>query len=277
MDEIKIYGLECYAYHGVYEEEKRHGQRFVLNATLFQDVTKAGKTDAMLDSTHYGEVCQFMSGWMRENGRNLLEAVACQMAEAVLQKFPLVWAIELEIQKPDAPIPLPFDTVSVKVKRSWHKVYLSVGSNMGEKERFIQDAVLALCESNRIRKVKQSELLITKPYGGVEQDDFVNGAVALETTMQPEELLDYLYEIEQAAGRERKIHWGPRTLDLDIVFYDDLVLETEDLILPHVDMQNRYFVLKPLSELCPNKRHPLLHMTVTQMLAQVLDDSNKDQ
>jgi len=73
-------------------------------------------------------------------------------------------------------------------------------------------------------------------------------------------------------GRERKLHWGPRTLDLDIIFYDDLVYASEDLVIPHIDMENRYFVLKPLSELAPNFRHPITHKTVTQMLSELPGD-----
>ena len=87
--------------------------------------------------------------------------------------------------------------------------------------------------------------------------------------LTPEELLRELHKIETSEGRERKIHWGPRTLDLDIIFYDDLIYSSEDLVIPHVDMENRYFVLKPLSELAPNFRHPITHKTVAQMLAEL--------
>ena len=118
-----------------------------------------------------------------------------------------------------------------------------------------------------MRDVRVSDLLVTKPYGGVEQDDFVNGAIALQTLLTPQELLEKLHEIEQHANRERIVHWGPRTLDLDIIFYDKLVYEDENLIIPHVDMENRDFVLKPLMELCPNYRHPVTGQTVSQMLA----------
>ena len=75
--------------------------------------------------------------------------------------------------------------------------------------------------------------------------------------------------MEASEGRERKIHWGPRTLDLDIVFYDDLIYSSEDLVIPHVDMENRYFVLKPLCELAPYLCHPITHKTVTQMLSEL--------
>ena len=118
---------------------------------------------------------------------------------------------------------------------------------------------------------KQSSYLVTKPYGGVEQDDFLNACVELETLLPPAELLERLHEIEQAARRERLIRWGPRTLDLDILLYDDLILETGDLVIPHVEMHLRDFVLWPLREIAPHKRHPVFQKTITQ-LAEALED-----
>ena len=111
---------------------------------------------------------------------------------------------------------------------------------------------------------------MTKPYGGVEQDDFVNGAIALKTLLSPQELLEKLHEIEQHANRERIIHWGPRTLDLDIIFYDKLVYEDENLIIPHIDMQNRDFVLAPMNQIAPYLRHPVLNQTISQLLNTLL-------
>ena len=90
--------------------------------------------------------------------------------------------------------------------------------------------------------------------------------LAIKTLYHPEELLVNLNELEKAAGRERTIHWGPRTLDLDIVFYDKLIYESESLIIPHVDMQHRDFVLKPMVQLAPNFRHPILQKTMRELL-----------
>ena len=104
------------------------------------------------------------------------------------------------------------------------------------------------------------------PYGGVEQGDFVNSAMELRTLLSPSELLAYMQQLENSAGRERKLRWGPRTLDLDLLFYDDLILEDPVLIVPHPDMANRDFVLMPLCELRPGYRHPVSGQTVGQML-----------
>lgn len=265
-DEIRIRELEIYAYHGVYPEENVKGQPFFVNASFFCDIREAGRKDDLSLSTNYGEICHFITKWMQEHTCKLIEAVAEQLSRDLLLQYPLVEELELEIRKPEAPIGLPFGSVSVCVRRGWHTAYLSVGSNMGDRQRYIDDALRALGAEEHTQLQKVSQLLITKPYGGVEQEDFLNGAIQVRTLLSPHELLDWLHEIEAAAGRERLVHWGPRTLDLDILFYDKLIFEDGRLILPHVDMQNRDFVLRPLSEIAPNFRHPLLGLTVMQLL-----------
>lgn len=268
-DRIIIEKLEVYAYHGVYPEEKRKGQVFLVNAVLETDVHRAGAEDRIELTTDYGAVCLFIDGWMKMNTRNTLEAVAENLARDILLNYELVCGLELEICKPEAPIPLPFGSVSVKIRREWHRVYLGIGSNLGEREKYIGDAVEALKAHPLIRKVRVSDMIETKPYGGVEQGDFLNGAIEAETLLEPEELLEALHEIEGNAGRERTLHWGPRTLDLDILFYDRLVYESDTLVIPHPDLQNRSFVLTPLSRLAPNYRHPLTGRTVLQELREL--------
>lgn len=268
-DEIRIENLEVFAHHGVYQEETRDGQNFYVNVVLYTGTRAAGRKDNLELSTNYGEVCHFIHRWMQEHTFLLIESVAERLAEALLLEFPLVEALDLEIRKPHAPIGLPFGSVSVKIYRGWHRVFLAMGSNMGNREQYIRDGIKAMEACPQVRVKQVSSLLETKPYGGVEQEDFLNGVMEIETLWSPEELLEQLHEIEAAAERKREIHWGPRTLDLDILFYDKEIVETKDLQIPHVDMHNRYFVLKPLSELAPYFRHPTLGKTVSELLAAV--------
>lgn len=274
MDRIEVTGIEVYAYHGVYEEEKKEGQPFILDLSMQTDLYDAGRCDDLLLSSHYGEITKTVVEAATVCSYDLIEAVAYQCGKAVLLQFPLIREITVTVHKPKAPIPYAFKDVSVSVTLGWHKVYLSYGSNMGDKEMYIENALKAMGSNPAVRALHCSELYVTKPYGGVEQDDFVNGACFLETIMSPQELLDYLHELEQAAGRERLIHWGPRTLDLDILFYDDLVLESENLTIPHPDMQNRLFVLEPLVELVKYYEHPVLHRPVAALLASLKTDTD---
>lgn len=268
-DEIRIEGLEVFAHHGVYAEETQNGQIFIVNATLYTDISQAGRTDDLERTVNYGTVCHFITDWMQENTCQLLEAVAEKLAAALLLEYRTLAGVDLEIQKPHAPIKLPFGNVSVKVHRSWHRAYIAVGSNLGNREEHIAGALRALKEHPLIVLKKSSELIVTKPYGGVEQEDFLNGVLEIETLLGPEQLLEALHEIENAAGRKRTVRWGPRTLDLDILFYDRLCYESKDLRIPHVDLENRTFVLRPMAEMEPFLRHPISGKTMIQLLREL--------
>lgn len=276
MDQIKIENLEVYAAHGVFSEETRNGQRFLIDAILYTDLRPAGMADELTLSTHYGEVCQFIDHYLRENTFLLIEAAAEHLAKELLLRFPHIESLVLEIKKPHAPIKLPFSSVSVRVERGWKLVYLSIGSNMGNKQNFLERGIEGVKANPQIRDVKCSKMIATAPYGGVEQDDFLNAAIELKTLLSPYELLSFLHQLEAEAGRERKIHWGPRTLDLDIIFYQDVLLNDPVLTLPHPDMANRQFVLEPLNELCPWYYNPVNGKTVRQMYLELIQVRNRD-
>ena len=268
-DEIRIRGLRVFAHHGVFEEETRLGQMFVVNATLYTSTRQGGLADALEQTISYADVCVFLTEYLQKNTWKLLEAAVEHSCRALLLKFPLVNEVELELEKPSAPIPLPVDSVSVCVRRGWHRAFVALGSNLGDKQGYLNGAVEALRADPCVRVKQVSSYRVTAPYGGVEQDDFLNAAMEIETLYDPEELLDALHAIEQAARRERLIHWGPRTLDLDVLFYDDLVQDDPALIIPHPDLHNRDFVLGPMAELAPNFVHPVLGKTMQQLLSEL--------
>lgn len=265
-DEIRIKGLSFHANHGVYDFETENGQRFVVNAVLYTDFRKSGASDDLNDATDYGDVCQFIQDFLTEHTFKLLEAAAEHAVYELLSTYPKLQGVRLELVKPDAPISLQFDSVSVCVERFRHTAYVAFGSNMGDRNKYIEDGLTELSMDPYIEMLKRSDIMVSKPYGYTEQGDFLNGVCKIETLYSPEELLDELHRVEQQAHRTREIHWGPRTLDLDIIYYDNLIMNTDELVIPHMDMQNRDFVLQPLSEIAPNYRHPVLLKTTTELL-----------
>ena len=206
----------------------------------------------------------------KEHTYKLLEALAENLCQMLLSELPLLKKITLRIEKPWAPVGLPLDTVAVEITRSWHTAYVAFGSNLGDKKKYLDNGIQGLKDTPDCKVEAVSKYLVTEPYGGVEQDEFLNGVLRLRTLLTPEELLDRLHELEAEANRERLIHWGPRTLDLDILFYDNEIIDTPDLHIPHIDMQNRDFVLKPMDEIAPYYRHPVLNKTIHQLLDELL-------
>lgn len=266
QDIIRISGLEVFANHGVFPEENVLGQKFVVNAVLYTDTRKAGRTDDLSASIHYGEVCAFIDGFLKKHTFALIERAAECLAEELLLKTKGLDRVRLEIAKPWAPVKYPLKTVSVEIERGWHTVYLALGSNIGDREKHLRGAVSALDSIRGCSVEKVSGFLETAPYGVLDQPDFLNGCLEIRTLLYPGELLEELHRIEAEAGRQRTLRWGPRTLDLDIIFYDDLVLQEKKLCIPHAEMHKREFVLRPLAEIAPYVRHPVYGLTVKEML-----------
>ena len=143
--------------------------------------------------------------------------------------------------------------------------YISIGSNLGNREENCKQA-LRLLQANSVLIKKQSSMYETEPWGIKDQPKFINMAVEAETDKEHEELLRILKEIEKEIGRTETVKWGPRVIDLDILFYDDLILKIPGLEIPHPLLHERAFVLKPLCEIATDKRHPVTAKTVKEML-----------
>lgn len=273
MDEIKITGLLIRANHGVYDFEKEKGQKFLLDITLFLSTQAAGLSDDLSATINYGEVARFSEQEFTKQSYDLIEAAAENLAIALLKKYSLISSVEITVSKPEAPIELPFTNVSVTIRRKWHKAYLSVGSNIGESEAILERAAGELADNEAVKSLRRASIYKTKPYGYEDQPDFTNSMWEIETVLTPIELLKAVNQIELKEGRTREIHWGPRTLDIDIVYYDNLTMNTENLIIPHADMENRLFVLEPLQELNPTIRSPRNGKTAGEMIEEIKNKS----
>jgi 2-amino-4-hydroxy-6-hydroxymethyldihydropteridine diphosphokinase len=148
-----------------------------------------------------------------------------------------------------------------------HSVFIALGSNLGDRSSNLEAALEALPPSVRI--LLRSPIYETEPWGRTDQPVFLNQVIQAETDLPPQDLLVYLKRLEEQLGRQPTYQYGPRKIDLDILLYDDLVLETPTLTIPHPRMAERAFVLTPLADLAPDLIHPVLGITISEMLSRV--------
>jgi 2-amino-4-hydroxy-6-hydroxymethyldihydropteridine diphosphokinase len=157
-----------------------------------------------------------------------------------------------------------------------HIAYISVGSNIGDKLVNCQNGITSLAKAGRSRILAQSHIYVTEPVDYEDQDWFINMAVKLETSLDPFQLLDHVENIQQAAGRiQDPIRFGPRILDLDIILFDERIIESERLVIPHPRMHKRRFVLKPICDIDPCIIHPLLKQEMQYLLKRLGDENQK--
>lgn len=271
MDKIYINNLEFIGFHGVFPEEKKLGQKFWVSLELTVDTREAGKTGDLTKSVHYGLVAQDVEKLFLEKSIDLIETCAENIAEMVLKKYELVKEVKVIVKKPWAPLQMHFENVAVEITRKWHRVYLSLGSNIGNKRKNLLEAIRKIGELENTEVVKSSTILETEPFGYLEQDNFLNACLEVKTLMTAQEFLKEILQIELDMGRVREIKWGPRIIDIDILFYDKEIIEEDNLAVPHPWICEREFVLDPLSEIAPNYIHPLEKKTIT-MLARKLKE-----
>ena len=149
-------------------------------------------------------------------------------------------------------------------------VYLLIGGNMGDRMEYLQLATNAIHQQAG-RIISRSAIYETEAWGLTNQDKFLNQALCIETLLSPKELLQTLLQIEQDLGRKRETRYGPRIIDIDILFYGQEIIREPHLKIPHPEIQNRRFALQCLDDIAPEFRHPVLHKTIAQLLAECAD------
>ena len=154
-----------------------------------------------------------------------------------------------------------------------YRVFIGLGSNRGERQKFLNRAVAELKTLGETRIVWTSSVYETEPYGKTDQERFLNAVVELETQLKPENLFAACQNIERELGRTATEHWGPREIDIDILIYDGVVFENAALKVPHPDLEHRKFVLVPLREIAPDLVHPVSGMTIEELSAVCPDSS----
>ena len=151
--------------------------------------------------------------------------------------------------------------------------YLILGTNLGDRETYLSDARRML-SANDLELMESSSLYETAAWGLEEQEPFLNQAIKVSTTLSPLQLLERCQVIENKLGRQRNTKWGPRTIDIDIAYYENLIISVEELSIPQKNLENRNFALAPLCELNPDKLHPIIGKSNSELLANCSDSLN---
>lgn len=265
MGAIDIKGVKVSACHGVLESEKSNPQLFVFDVAIDCDINAAAKSDDVNDTVNYADVCAMVAAYCKRNGFNLIERLARGAAELIIKAYPQISSVSVTVHKPQAPVPVPFGDVSVTATVERNTVILSLGSSEGDKSANLGFALERLAAVDGIEVVKTSRFIQSEPYGGAAKNTFVNCAAVVTCLLTPRELLENIHRIEAEAGRVRTVRWGDRTLDVDIIFFGNKIIEEEGLCVPHPDYLNRSFVITPLKEIAPGFVCPDVHKRIADL------------
>ncbi len=253
-DHIYVNGLRLMALVGVLPHEREAEQPVQVDIDLEVDLVEAGFTDNLVDTANYGAIAEAVADVVRTSRDVLLERLVARIAERCLQ-FDHVEVVDVRLTKLRPPIPEDLDSTAVRIVRSRvdmrvparHRAIVAMGSNLGDRVAYLRFGLERL--SNVIA---QSQVFETDPVGGPDnQGPYLNMVAVIDTDLDPYALLRRLLQIEAEAHRVRLERWGPRTLDLDLLFYDDVSINSEELVVPHPRFAERRFVLEPLSEVAP--------------------------
>lgn len=258
VDRIEINGLRVMALVGVLPHEREAAQPLQVDLSLGVDLHDAGLTDDLGDTANYGAVSEAVASVIRNSKDLLLERLAARVADVALG-FDRVQHVTATITKLRPPIPEDVASTAITVVRDRHQAGLPVtgphtaivalGSNLGDRRDYLRFAVDQLGDVTA-----SSQVWETAPVGGPDgQGAYLNMVVAVRTSLDPYAFMRHGQRIEAAARRQRDVRWGPRTLDVDLLFHDDTRISSPELTVPHPRYAERRFVLAPLAEVAPDR------------------------
>jgi len=259
---ILIKDLVLYGYHGVRDHEKKDGQYFIFNIAIYINDRGLEESDNLKDTLSYSDVIEEIKEINKGKRCDLLETLCRVMAGAIMDMSSLVEKVDIRIEKPDPPIDEKLGSVGVEYTSSrlggytgidnGETAFLSLGSNMGDRKANIEKALESLERDPRIQVVKTSSYYETAPMYDKDQPDFYNIAAMLKVGLDPFSLLGLIKGIEHDMGRKAgQKRYGPRPIDIDILYYGDRTIKSDILQVPHPLINERMFVLLPLSEIAP--------------------------
>ena len=264
LDRVSLAGLRVFAHHGVLASERQYGQEFLIDAVLWLDTRAAAAADDLSLAADYSALADRIAALAAGPPVRLIETLAQRLADGCLAE-PAVHQVEITVHKPHAPTGHPFADVSVTIRRARpalaapdgeQPVVIALGSNLGDRLGHLQGAVDALAGTPGLTVAAASPVYQTAPVGGPAQPDYYNAVLTARTVLPPRMLLARCQQLETASGRVRAETWGPRTLDLDIIVYGDLVTDDPELTLPHPRAGERAFVLAPWHAIDPDALIP---------------------
>jgi dihydroneopterin aldolase / 2-amino-4-hydroxy-6-hydroxymethyldihydropteridine diphosphokinase len=258
MDRILIDDLRVLTLIGALPHEREAKQPLRVDISIGLDLRDAGASDELDDTVNYGAVAERVRELAEESKHILLERLAADIADNVLA-FDRVEEVDVLVTKLRPPIPTPVESTAVRLVRTraeaqipplrCHEAIVALGSNLGDREFYLRYAVGELGTVTAM-----SQVFETEPIGGPDaQGAYLNMVVKVETSLDPYAFIRRCQRIEAGALRQRVVHWGPRTLDVDLLFFDDVQISSEELTVPHPRIDERRFVLTPLSEVAPER------------------------
>jgi len=266
MFRILIKDLNLFGYHGVKESEKKDGQNFRFNIEILINKGSFLNDDSIENTLNYSEAIKLIKRINSSERFNLLETFSQTIAEDIMKISPLVEKVMVRIEKTSPPIKENLKSVGVeyvlgrkreekdKSKNKKVDVFLSLGSNVGDRENNLRKAVDMIGDNPHINILEVSSIYETEPMYLKDQNSFYNVVLQAHTGIElgPFEMMGFLKGIEFGFGRKRtKKKYGPRIIDIDLLYYGEIVIESDFLTLPHPGIEERKFVLVPLSEIAP--------------------------